>query len=161
MSATQVVPSPAAVRTLLAQLVGPDVVVTSVPSVPARQGTSVVAVYVHDDGSPAGVWVSTVAFAASAGAALTGIQPTVVEGQIRSDRLGDMALDNFRELMNVGAALFNVDHAPHTRLLGLYQPPHEPLPPGVADLMKAATAKVAMHVSVERYGEGPTWILMP
>ena len=119
------------------------------------------AVYVHDDGSPAGVWVSTVTFAASAGAALTGIQSAVVEGQIESDRLADMALDNFRELMNVGASLFNVDHAPHTRLLGLYQMPHEPLPAGVADLMKSATAKLAMHVSIERYGEGPSWILMP
>ena len=161
MSTALVLPSPNAVRAMISQLIGGNVAVKPLPGVPAHSGTSVVAVYVHDDDTPAAVWVSTVPFAASASAALTGILPAVVEEQIRRDRLADMILDNFRELMNVGASLFHVGQAPHTRLLGLYQVPHEPLPAGAADLMTRATAKLALHAEVDRYSEGPSWILLP
>lgn len=157
---TQILPTATAVRTLLSQLVGREVTVKPVPAVPAAKGTQVVAVYVHDDGSLASVWVSTVECAAVAGAALTGIPAAQVDQQIDRDRLGDMVLDNFRELMNVGASLFNADGAAHVRLKTIVQAPHEPLPPGVADIMKTSKARLVMHQTVTGYGDGHSWIAL-
>lgn len=156
----QAVPTSDAVRAALADLFGRKVTVSKgTPVVVAAKSTNVVAVYATDDGKIAGVWHASLAFAASAGAALTLIPGTVAIDCVKKGKLEDQPYENFREVANVLASLFNVAGSKHAKLVGVFREPTEAPPATAMDLMTKPKDRVDLKIDIDGFGGGMASIM--
>ena len=78
---------------------------------------------------------------------------------IRSELLSPVLYDNAREVLNVAASLFNVDGAPHVRLVEAFAP-REILPAEVEKWILARVARLDMEMTVAGYGGGRMSVLV-
>jgi hypothetical protein len=108
----------------------------------------------------AGAWVADVPLAAWAGAALTMIPAPVAQACISKGRLSDMTCENYQELVNVVAALFNVNDSPHTRLVSVHQMPGEAVPEGAAQMLQKPAGRLDLTIDIPRYGAGRASLLV-
>jgi len=145
-------PSRAAVRSLIEDLVGRRVDINDSDPLP-RKATNVVAVYVDDRTSMMAVVVVDLACAARLGGALGLLPSAGVDDAIDEKDFYDLLRDNCYEVLNVLAAVFNVAGAPHVRLYEMYGP-DDALPGDVAGLAYAVGGRMDVVLSISGYGEG-------
>jgi hypothetical protein len=144
-------PSRAAVRSLVEDLVGRPVELTDADPVPAAP-SNVVAVYVTDQLAMAAVAVVDLAGAARLGGALGLLPRGGVDDAIDEGDLSGMLQDNCDEVLNVLAATFNTPGAPHVRLYEMYGP-NASLPADVAALAQAVGQRLDVLLAISGYGD--------
>lgn len=155
MSTRFPMPIQEAVRDLIADLVGRAVAVSKIEP-PERDVDAylVFADYVTDDDEVGVVCVADLGLVASAGAALTLVPAAVAEESVRKKTLGEeMLLENFREIVNVMARLFNSGDTPHVRSRSVYEATEE-LPSDVLAIVEQPSARRDLGITVEGYGSG-------
>jgi len=154
-------PSALAVRELLESLLGRDVeaeLVTAVVDPPKHPG-ALVGAYVDDDDGLRALIAVDLALTAHLGASIALMGLRVAEDVIRSELLSPVLYDNAREVLNVAASLFNVDGAPHVRLVEAFAP-REILPAEVEKWILARVARLDMEMTVAGYGGGRMSVLV-
>lgn len=145
-------PSRHAVRSLVEDLVGRTVELTDSDAVTAKP-TNTVAVYVNDKLNVSAVIVCDLECAAKLGGALGMLPVGGVEDAIDEHDLPDLMRDNCYEVLNVLAAVFNGEGAPHVRLYEVYGP-NQALPGDIASLAGAAGGRMDVVLSIAGYGVG-------
>lgn len=145
-------PSRHAVRSLIEGLVGRDV--TLVDGDPmSGKATNVLAVYVTDQLAVSAVVVVNVEAAARLGGALGMLPKPGVDDAVAAGQLTELMRDNCYEVLNVLAAVFNVEGAPHVRLYQMYGPDGT-VPPDVLALSNTVGSRMDINLTIAGYGEG-------
>ncbi|NTW41282.1 MAG: hypothetical protein HGA44_15650, partial [Cellulomonadaceae bacterium] len=124
MSAVSPLPMALEMRELLEGLLGRDVDATvGTPAVDTMApGGAMVGAYVDDMLKLRALIVADVALAAYAGAAIALVPATAARAAVEDEKLTPNLYDNFAEILNVAASVFNHDGAPHVRLYEAYAP---------------------------------------
>ena len=144
-------PSRAALRGLVEDLVGRPVELSDGDPVPAST-TNVVAVYVNDTLGLAAVVVVDLAGAARVGGALGMLPRGGVDDAIDEQDVSGMLRDNCYEVLNVLASTFNAPGAQHVRLYEMYGP-NVSMPADVAALTARAGERLDVVLSIAGYGD--------
>ena len=156
-------PLPAAleVRELLTSLVGRDFeALTGAAMVdPSAPGGAVVAEYVDDAMRLAALIVADLPLAAGAGAAIALLPPAGVSESVSLGEISIAQFENFSEILNVLASLFNGEGAPHLKLSAVHAP-GQALPTDVAPWVMSYVARLDLELSVQGYGVGTISILV-
>lgn len=156
-------PLPAAleVRELLEGLVGREFdALTGAEMVdPAAPGGAVVAEYVSDQMQLAAIVAADLPLAAGAGSAIALLPPAGVSESVQYGELSIPQFENFSEILNVMASLFNVPGAPHLKLSAVHAP-GATLPNDVAPWVRAFVPRLDLAVEVRGYGGGTLSVLV-
>ncbi len=164
MAAIQPLPDQHAIRRLLSELTGRTLAVApSGPSAPPLSPTTrpcVAAVYARDDGQVAAVMLADLSFAANVGASLTMIPPATADNAVRRGALEEMLRDNFSEIANVAASLFNRPGAPHVKLCSVLVLPVQPLTAEAKALAQKPSRRIDLDVDVPQYDSGRVALLV-
>ena len=152
-------PSRAALRGLVEDLVGRPVELSDGDPVPAST-TNVVAVYVNDALALASVIVVDLAGAARVGGALGMLPRGGVDDAIDEKDVSGMLRDNCYEVLNVLASVFNVADAPHVRLYEMYGP-NASMPSDVAALTTKLGERLDVVLSIAGYGDVAVSVVVP
>lgn len=156
-------PLPAAleVRELLESLVGRDFdALTGAAMVdPQAPGGAVVAEYVNNSMQLAALIVVDLPLAAAAGSAIALLPPAGVSESVEYAELSLPQLENFSEVLNVLASLFNAEGAPHLKLTNVHAP-GAALPNDVGPWVLSYVPRLDLSVSVAGYGDGTLSILV-
>jgi hypothetical protein len=147
-------PVPYDVRTLLEELFGRSVEVRPGPPwAPLGGEKGTFALYVDDGLAVRAVGVCDLRFSAYAGAAIGLVPPTTAEAAVADGALDQNSQENLYEVLNICAALYNVEGAPHIKL-------HQVLHVGadVAPQVQALSAvlgrRLDLVVDIAGYGSG-------
>lgn len=148
------VPHPKQLRDLFLILAGRDVeLIAADPVVPGRE-PAVVAVYVTDKLATGAVVACDLPLAAYAGGALGLVPLTQVDQALESAALPADLQDNFAEVANILASLFNEKpDAPHLTLHKLH-PAGERLPTDLASMLGYVVRRLDVKVDIAGYGGG-------
>lgn len=118
----------------------------------------VVGSYVDDTGALRAVVFCDLVLGNVLGAALALVPPPRVEEAVEAGSvLGDLA-DNTREVLNVGASMFNSGSA-HLKLKDTWVVP-EPVAPDVIEFLRETCIRADLRVDVPGYGEGVLALLL-
>ncbi len=150
MPTTYRIPSRTELATHLEHLVGRSVRVQEDRRVDLDRAVFVV--YVDDDGRPATVCACDVDLACYSGAALSMIPASVARESVLSLCLTDSLRENFTEVANILAGVFNGAGMPHVRLGGVYVRAAD-LPEGARELAETGEGP-DLEVAIEGYGTG-------
>ena len=145
-------PSKHAVRTLIEGLVGRDVELKDSDPISARP-SNLVAAYVSDKLQVAVVLVIDIECAARLGGALGMLPRGGVDDAIKEIDVSGLLRDNTYEVLNVLAAVFNVENAPHVRLYELYGPVAA-VPSDVLALSQMIGSRMDLQLNIAGYGVG-------
>jgi hypothetical protein len=145
-------PSRYAVRTLVEGLVGRDVELKDCSPVSTRP-TNLIGVYVTDKLTVSAVAVMDIEGGARLGGALGMLPKPGVDDAIAEGTLSDLLRDNTYEVLNVLAAVFNVEDAPHVRLYQMYGPGGS-VPPDVLALSQMMGNRLDVSLDIAGYGPG-------
>lgn len=159
MSAAAVMPDASDVRALLHGLLDKPVTVERLPKpvLPGRD-VHVVGSYVDDEGELRAVVFCDQVLGTVLGAALALVPALRVEEALGSGRVpGDLA-DNTREVLNVGASMFNEGSA-HLKLQGTWVVP-EPVSEDVIGFLREPCQRTDLRVDVPGYGQGVLALLL-
>lgn len=161
MSAPTPLPSALELRELLEGLVGRDVNVTvrGRGVDPARGLGATVAEYVDDQMQLVALVAAELELAAAAGSAIGLVPAKEVEASVRYKELSASQIENFGEICNVLASLFNVDDAPHLRFTTMHVP-GAALPADVGQWVTAHVARLDLDAEVVGYGSGALSIVV-
>lgn len=155
MSTINPLPTKEAIAQLLTELVGKRTTVkVTTPFAVTPKTPAIVALFNRDNGEAAGAWACDLAFAARVGACLTMIPKGASDECANRAQLTDAIYENVREIFNVASNLFNVDGAPHTRLISVHTLPKEQMPEPLAALLAKPAGSRHLEVSVDGYGVG-------
>ena len=147
-------PAPMAVRDLLEELLGRTVdVAPGSPWAPVGDVLGTFALYVDDSLVVRSVAVCDLGFSAYAGAAIRLLPAQTAVEPVAGDELPTSVAENLYEVLNVCAALQNVDGAPHMKLHTVHHI-GTPVPPEVAALAGVLGQRLDLTVSIAGYGEG-------
>jgi hypothetical protein len=163
VTAAGTIPLPAAkdVRDMLTGLVGKPVAVNpGAPVTPSPERPVAVAVYVDPGMAVNALCLMDLGAAAYTGGALALLPPGGCQDAVEEDgELTGMQVEALHEVVNVLAALFNTQGAPHSRLHKLYAPDEE-LPDDLAGML-AAFNRVDLAIEVPTYGKGAISLVLP
>ncbi len=149
-----VLPHAKALRDMLEELLGRDVnLQVGPPVVPSRVVRSAVGVYVDERLGLRAIVVADLALAAFAGASIALVPKAGAQASIEDGELAPNLAENVAEIVNIMAALFNLDGHPHVRLDGFHAPGEE-LPADVAGLSAAYVNRLDLTVTIGGYGTG-------
>ncbi len=112
---------------------------------------AILAIYHDSDAKLKRAVICDLAFANSAGAALSLISPGVANGATKAKKLADAALDNLSEVMNVAVNLFTESFGGRLELTQVYNCSSQP-----EELAKALSSNVRtkVDVTIPRYDLG-------
>jgi hypothetical protein len=149
------VPFPKQVRDVVSGLLGREVTVRAGdPVLPGPDRPAPVAVYVDARTHTGALVAVDLELAAGIGAALGLVPAGVVDECMRAGALRQDIAENFYEVVNVLASVFNEkEGAPHQRLYHLH-PVGDRLPGDVAGWLAQLGRRLDLAVSVEGYGDG-------
>ena len=151
-------PSRAAVRALVEDLVGRDVELRDGDPVTASP-TNVVAVYVNDALGLSAAVVVDLAGAARIGGSLGMMPRGGVDDAIDEKDVSGMLRDNCYEVLNVLASVFNTPGAPHVRLYEMYGP-HASLPADAAALTTRVGERLDVVLTIAGYGDAAVSVVV-
>jgi hypothetical protein len=155
---TSTLPAPPLIGRLIAGLVGRECTSERQPAAAVDLNQpSTVAVYVRDNGMLAAVIVSDLALTAGAGAALALIPPPAAADAVESNSLPDSLAENYQEIVNVAARMFNRPNLPHVRLKEMHITPAM-LPGDVSNLISTAPERLYVETKLEGYPDGRMWL---
>jgi hypothetical protein len=147
-------PVPFQVRTLLEELFGrPVEVKPGPPWAPLNGEPGTVALYVDDSFVVRAIGVCDVRFSAYAGAAIGLMPPATAETAVKQRSLDATAEENLYEVLNICAALYNVEGARHMKL---HQVHHvgTSVAPQVQALSAVLGRRLDLSVDITGYGAG-------
>jgi hypothetical protein len=147
-------PVPYEVRTLLDELFGrPVEVKPGAPWAPLNGEPGTFALYVDDSLVVRALGVCDVRFSAYAGAALGLVPPATAETAVKERSLDPTIQENLYEVLNICAALYNVDGAAHMKL---HQVHHvgASVAPQVQALSAVLGRRLDLSVEIGGYGTG-------
>ena len=153
MSKLYPVPQEKQVLEILLMLYGSDVTLGSGQPVPMENGSSLLAVYINDEGKPSTACVCNYNFAAFAGSALTRIPVGGAEDAAETGDFSDMMLSNLSEVMNICSRMFMTDASPHIKLDVVYKTIDD-APDDVKALFSATEDRSDFDVGIPNYGSG-------
>lgn len=161
MTATTSIPSLKDIRDTLSGLIGHEVDVAPGAQPPAVGGSSgsLVALYVDDSLVSRAVVVFDLPLAARIGAAIGLIPPGGADAAIEDRTLSTMLRENATEVLNVLAATFNADGAPHLRLYTVGCTA-EDLREDVRNVAVRTGPREDITVEVPRYGAGTMAVVL-
>ena len=145
---TATLPSTGHIQELLAGLFGDAIDIKEHPDSISDLSTSVAALYVDDSGTLQRAMVCDLAFANSAGAALTMIPPGVVKDAIKDQEIPGSIMSNLYEVLNICVNIFAESRDKHLVLSETVS--LSEVPDRVANASSSSTFKVKFP----RYGEG-------
>ena|SRR5450755_3223898 len=154
---TSPLPNRHAIRTLIEGLVGRDVDLKDCDPLPVKT-TNVIAVYVTDKLTVAALVAVDLEGAARLGGALGMLPRGGVDDLIAERDLTGMVRDNVYEVLNVLAAVFNVENAPHVRLYEVYGP-NGSVPADVMSLSQAIGSRMDIKATIAGYGDARVSII--
>lgn len=155
-----VLPHAKALRDMLEELLGQDVdLQVGPPVVPSRVVKSAVGVYVDERLGLRAIVVADLALAAFAGACVGLVPKAGARASVEDGKLAPNLAENVAEMVNIMAALFNLDGHPHVRLDGFHLP-GEDLPADVARLSAAYVNRLDLVVTISGYGTGRLSIVL-
>jgi len=159
MSEPAVMPDAGAVRSLLNGLLDKPVAVTreAKPVLPGRD-VHVVGSYVDDEGGLRAVVFCDQVLGTVLGAALALVPKPRVEEALASGAVPDDLAENTREVLNVGASMFNGGTA-HLKLQGTWVVP-EPVAEDVVAFLREPCVRTDLRIDVPGYGEGVLALLL-
>ena len=159
MSTTAVMPDASDVRALLQGLLDKPVAVEHQPQ-PVLRGRDVhvVGSYVDDDGAVRAVVLCDQVLGTVVGAALALVPPRRVEEALETGLVPADLADNTREVLNVGASMFN-SGAAHLKLQSTWVVP-EPVAEDVVSFLREPCQRTDVKVDVPGYGEGLLALLL-
>ena len=130
-------------------------------SVLPPNATAVVALYVDDQGSPVCFCAADLSLAANAGAALALYPAQAATDCIRTAKLDSELLENFREVLNICARLFDSALGQHVSLRSVYLGLKQ-MPPNEMALFTSVSPnfKSSFEVSIAGYGGGRLSLLV-
>ena len=150
-------PIPETIRDLLGDLVGRTVGVAKVDTSTDvdEPGAYALADFVTDDDELAACVLADLELTASLGAALTMVPPGIVRESVASGSLeAPTLLENFAEVVNVMARVFNSHDTPHVRWRAVHVMAEEQVPEETQALVDRPAARRDLKVDVEGYGTG-------
>lgn len=153
-------PTAQEVRELISGLLGRelDMKIGAPMTDPEGPGGAVVAEYTSDRLSLNALVLMDLGAAAHIGASLALMPPAVSREAVAEGELTDVLMETAAEVLNVMAALFNKEGAPHLRL-GNVHLPQSPLPNDVQPWVKAYVARHDLAIEVPGYGPGQISVL--
>lgn len=164
MVAVHPLPTQAATRRLFTDLMGRPTGVNprdkSQKPLSLATKPCIASVYQRDDASVAAVMLCDLAFATYTGAVLTSIPVGMADAAIDKGALDGMLLDNFREVANVAASLFNRAGIPHVKLTQVAVLPGGQLADAAKALALKPGARVEFDIEIPQYGSGCVALLV-
>lgn len=120
----------------------------------AEAGPYLYGVYIQSEGEKvAAISISELKLGAFAGAALSLIPLEVAKGFIKKQALDEEMFENYEEVFNVSAALFNRPNVPHLRLRTAHQKLDE-VPDDATPLLEKFKIRADFEVDIADYGSG-------
>lgn len=163
MTAAGTIPLPSlkAVKDMLTGLVGKPVnVAPGDPVTPAPDRPVAVAVYVDPYMNVNALCLMDLGASAYTSGALALLPPGGCQDAVEEDgELSTMQVEALHEVVNVLAALFNAEGAPHSKLDKLYAPGGD-IPGDIAGML-AAFNRVDLSIEVPTYGKGAISFVLP
>ncbi len=147
-------PVPFEVRTLLDELFGrPVEVKPSPPWAPLNGEPGTFALYVDDSLVVRALGVCDLRFSAYAGAAIGLTPPAIAEAAVKARAVDEALQENLYEVLNICAALYNVEGAAHMKL---HQVHHvgTTVAPQVQALSAVLGRRLDLSVEISGYGTG-------
>jgi len=152
-------PAPERVRSMLAELLGRSIELERV-SAPDPDAPFVVADFQTDAGATAALLVADLPGCAALAAGLTMMPAAMVESVRLRNAIDEPSIvENFGEIANVLAQLFNSSDTPHLRWRTAVQS-GDAIPAPTAALLESPAARRDLGVTVEGYGSGKIAILV-
>jgi hypothetical protein len=152
-------PSPKSLSDMFSLLVGRDVAVRQINRRPLDLGDTL-GVYVDDRLRMTAVAVLDLPFACYFGAALGLVPPGQANAAVKDGLLPVPLKENTAEVLNVLAAVLNVDGSPHQRLYSVHAP-GERRPSDAAAVAVSQALRLDVSVAVKGYGSGRLAIIGP
>ena len=112
-------------------------------------------VFIEDDETVSGAYITDLPMAAFAGASLAMIPKPVAEDAISSGELPESLRENVAEVANIASALLNSPVFPHLRMRDFV----DGIPDEVRDLIVKANGRRDLQLSVDDYGDGRVALL--
>jgi hypothetical protein len=144
-------PTRHALKSLLEGLIGRDVELKDTDPISPKT-TNLLAAYVTDKLAVSAVAVMDLEGAARLGGSLGMLPKGGVDDAIAERQLSDLLRDNAYEVLNVLAAVFNVENAPHVRLYEMYGPDGA-VPNDILSLSQIIGSRLDVLLSVAGYGD--------
>ncbi len=153
-TATTHLPVPYQVRTLLEELFGRSVEVKPGPPwAPLGGEKGTFALYVDDRLAVRAVGVCDLRFSAYAGAAIGLVPPAAAEAALAEGAVDENTQENLYEVLNICAALYNVEGAPHMKLHDVLHIGAD-VSPQVQALSAVLGRRLDLSVDIAGYGTG-------
>lgn len=154
MTVSYAIPSPAEIAEMFTSLCGKDTTARVDKTIGFDDTPNwVFAVYDEEDGTIGAVIACDVATAAYGGAALSLIPSSLAEESIKSGIVAENLSENFREVLNVCAGLFNSATTPRLKLGHYCEPPDE-AGEGLVQWFEECEEKVGLQMNIAGYGKG-------
>jgi hypothetical protein len=147
-------PTPQTVRSVIGGLFDKDLNIEALPpSSFNAHDPMTIAVYANDEGKPQALFLCDVGLAAHAAAAL--VMLPVAKSQTCADGgyIDDELLENYHEVVNVGAGMF-VDSSGGRVTLRELIAPGSPLPRDIRPLLVMPAGRATIEMGIEGYGRG-------
>lgn len=153
-------PQPKQVRDLLTELLGREVTLSpGAPYAPGPDTPASVAVYVDDQLGIRALIACDLTLSAHAGAAIGLVPPGGAQAAVEDGKLTDTLAENFYEVLNIAASMFNVPGADHLKLHALH-PAGPPLDPQLRISTLTLGRREDLAVSIAGYGDGVLSIVL-
>lgn len=160
MPAQTYLPANKEIRDLLGDLLDKEVEVRPGPPFAITDhNPASVAVYVDDSLVVRSVICFDLALSAYAGAALALVPPAAAELAVEERDLPGQITETLHEVLNIAAALFNAEGAPHMKLYAMH-PAGTPTPPDVRARSQVLGRRIDLWVDVAGYGTGRLAIVL-
>lgn len=159
---TTPLPEPKDVKDLLTGLVGRecDVLVSRTAVTGATRPGILVATYVTEDFRNQAIIALDTPAAAHLGAAIGLVPQATAQSAISLGSLSAALLENVSEVLNVMAALFNVDDAPHVKLAGVQDSTETPIATELWKWLEIPGPRLDAQVTVQGYGSGQMSVIL-
>jgi hypothetical protein len=142
------------VRTLLEELFGRQVDVRpSAPWAPLNGEPGTFALFVDDSYVVRAIGVCDIRFSAYAGAAIGLMPPATAQTAVKERALDTMSQENLYEVLNICAALYNVEGAAHMKLQQVHHVGTS-VAPQVQALSAVLGRRLDLTVDISGYGTG-------
>lgn len=156
-------PNPKPIKDLFQDLLGRTVNISSIdtPVVPTARRACCVGTYVDPQGTTTALMVADLDLAARAGAALGLVPVSGATTAVENRELPGALYDNFHEVLNICASLFNTGHPDENVKLDVVYQPGTVIPTQVAMQLRGLGRRADYQLEIDSYGTGALGVVVP
>lgn len=150
------------IRDLYAGLVGRGCTAARASTLmaPETKPGVIAATYVSNRAQVEAVVAVDVALGAHLGASIGLMPPGPAKDAAADGALSDVLLENVSEVLNVTAALFNAEGAPHLKLAEVVDSTRGPLPGAPVSFLRSTGRRLDAEIEIAGYGGGALTIVL-